>query len=267
MTQSTAAGRAVSLRSHLKQRFDLFYVLVERDLKLRYKRSVLGIAWALLNPLVQLVVLTIVFSLVLPLEIPNYASFLFTGLLPWIWLQSSLLAVTVVIVDFRDLIRRPGFPPHILPGVPITSNFIHYLLALPILLAFLLLDHYHLTPALLALPIVFAVQFALTLGLGYFTAALYVTFRDTQYLLGIFLLLGFYLTPVFYDISSFPPPLQALYHLNPMTILLEAYRDIFLEGQLFNIGSMLILGVMTAGLVWLGYHIFRRASSQFAEEL
>ncbi len=267
MSHNDAAWRANPFILRLRQRFDLFYVLVERDLKLRYKRSVLGIAWALLNPLAQLVVLSIVFSLVLPLDIPHYTAYLFSGLLPWIWLQTALLAASSVVVDYRDLIRRPGFPAPILPVVPIASNFIHFLLALPILLVFLRLDQIPLTTALLSLPVVFTVQFTLILGLGYIAAAVYVTFRDTQYLLGILLLLGFYLTPVFYDISSLPPKIQAVYQLNPMTILLEAYRSILLEGQLFNLGSMLVLGFVSAGLLWLGHSVFTRASYRFAEEL
>jgi lipopolysaccharide transport system permease protein len=267
MSQIFGARRAAPNIPRWRQLFDLFSVLVDRDLKLRYKRSVLGIAWALLNPLAQLVVLSIVFRLVLPLGIPNYTSYLFTGLLPWIWLQTSLLAATNVIVDYRDLIQRPGFPAQILPVVTISSNFIHFLLTLPILLIFLQLDRIPLSAALLLLPVVFGVQFALTLGVGYITAAVYVTFRDTQYLLGIALLLGFYVTPVFYTISTLPARIQAIYHLNPMTILLDAYRSILLDGQVFNLNSMLVLGLISAGLLWLGRHFFMHASYRFAEEL
>jgi lipopolysaccharide transport system permease protein len=208
-----------------------------------------------------------VFRLVLPLDIPNYTAYLFTGLLPWIWLQTSLLAATSVIVDYRNLIRRPGFPAQVLPVVTISSNLIHFLLSLPILLIYLQFERIPLTAALLLLPVVISVQFVLTLGVGYFTAAVYVTFRDTQYLLGIALLLGFYLTPVFYDISAMPSQIQALYQLNPMTILLEAYRAILLNGEIFDLRSMFILGVISVGVLWLGRHFFRRASYRFAEEL
>jgi lipopolysaccharide transport system permease protein len=246
---------------------DLLTILVSRDMKLRYRRSVLGVAWTLLNPLAQLLVLNLVFSRLLPLNIPNYPVFLFVGLLAWTWFQASLLNGTGSIVDNRDLIKRPGFPNAVLPVVTVTSNFIHYLLALPVLFLFLLLARIPLTAALLTLPLVFVVQFLLTLSLVYLVATTHVTFRDTQYLLGVVLLLGFYLSPVFYDSSSVPIQYQTLYSLNPMAVLIDAYRQILMEGQFPEWGGLLVLGLVSAGLLWFGYGIFHRSSQNFAEEL
>jgi lipopolysaccharide transport system permease protein len=193
---------------------------------MRYRRSVLGVAWTLLNPLAQLLVLNLVFSRLLPLEhseLPGFPVCRLAGLdlvpvFPAQWHRG--------IVDNRDLIKRPGFPSAVLPLVTVSSNFIHYLLALPVLFFFLLLARIPLTTALLALPLVFTVQFLLTLSLVYLVATMHVTFRDTQYLLGVVLLLGFYLSPVFYDSSSVPVQYQALYYLNPMAVLIDAYRQI-----------------------------------------
>ena len=246
---------------------DLLRELIGRDIKLRYKRSLLGIAWSLINPLAQLLVFSLIFSVVLPLNIPNYTTFLFTGLLAWNWFQTSLYAATGAIVDNRELIRRPGFPVTILPIVTVSTNFIHFLLALPILLVFLLIGGISFRITILALPVIFIVQFLFTLSLSYFVATLHVTFRDTQYLLGIVLLLGFYLSPVFYDVSAIPQGYQALYHLNPMVVLIDAYRQILLRGQLPGALDLLVLSLVSAGLLWLGYRIFIRASAQFAEEL
>lgn len=246
---------------------DLLRELIGRDIKLRYKRSLLGIAWSLINPLAQLLVFSLIFSVVLPLNIPNYTTFLFTGLLTWNWFQTSLYAATGAIVDNRELIRRPGFPVTILPIVTVSTNFIHFLLALPILLVFLLISGIPLRTTVLALPAIFAVQFLFTLSLSYFVATLHVTFRDTQYLLGIVLLLGFYLSPVFYDVSAIPQGYQALYRLNPMVMLIDAYRRIILRGQLPEALDLLVLSLVSAGLLWLGYRIFIHASAQFAEEL
>ena len=119
---------------------DLLRELVGRDMKLRYKRSVLGIAWTLLNPLTQLLVFLFVFNLLLPLNIPHYSSFLFAGILVWNWFQGSLNQSTGAIVDNRELLRRPGFSAAILPIVTVTSHLIHFLLALPVLLLFLMLE-------------------------------------------------------------------------------------------------------------------------------
>jgi lipopolysaccharide transport system permease protein len=246
---------------------DLLRELIGRDMKLRYKRSLLGIAWSLLNPLAQLLVFSLIFSLVLPLDIENYASFLFTGLLAWNWFQTSLYAATGAIVDNRELIRRPGFSAMILPVVTVATNFIHYLLALPILLVFLWINGFSLQASGAALPVIFAVQFLFTLSLSYFVATLHVTFRDTQYLLGIVLLLGFYLSPVFYDISAIPDRFQVIYRLNPMAMLIDAYRQILLQGQMPGWQGLLALSLISAGLLLVSYRIFVRASAQFAEEL
>jgi lipopolysaccharide transport system permease protein len=261
----------MSVNSQIEHRLlylrDLLSELVLRDIKLRYKRSLLGIAWSLLNPLAQLLVFSFIFRLVLPLNIDHYASFLFTGLLAWNWFQTSLYAAAGAIIDNRDLIRRPGFPPIVLPVVTVTANFIHFVLALPILLLFLFFSNVQITAAILALPAIFVVQFLFTLSLSYFIAALHVTFRDTQYLMGIVLLLSFYLSPVFYDTSSIPERYQGLYGLNPMAILIGAYRDLLLNGRLPDVITLLILSLTSAGLLWLGYRVFTQASYKFAEEL
>lgn len=246
---------------------DLLRELVVRDMKLRYKRSVLGTAWSLLNPLAQLLVFNLIFRLVLRLAIPNYAAFLFTGLLVWTWFQSSLFAATTSIVDNPDLIRRPGFPVAILPVVTVTTHLIHYLLALPILLAFIALSGIQLTGAILALPFLIVLQFVLTLSLAYLVATIHVTFRDTQYLLGIGLLLGFYVTPIFYETAIIPDRLQFFYHLNPMVDLVDAYRAILMQGELPGRLPLLILAGFAGATLWIGYRTFTHASYRFVEEL
>jgi lipopolysaccharide transport system permease protein len=247
--------------------YDLLYELVGRDLKLRYRRSVLGLLWTLLNPLAQLLVLSLVFGVMLPLNIPDYPLFLFTGLLAWNWFQTSLHAGTGSIVDNRDLIRRPGFPAAVLPVVTVAANFIHFLFGLPILVGLMLLFGSPIRVAFLALPVVFAVQFLLSLSLIYFLAAIQVTFWDTQYLVGIVLLLGFYLTPVFYDAAAIPPQLQPLYQLNPLVPILDAYRSIFIDAELPDAQPLILVGLLAAALLGFTYRVFRNASIRFAEEL
>lgn len=260
--------KAIPIQAHkLIYMRDLLRELVARDMKLRYKRSVFGFAWSLLNPLAQLAVLSFIFNMVLPLSITNYPAFLFAGLLAWSWFYSSLVVATGAIVDNRDLIKRPGFPSAILPTVTVTSHLIHFVLALPILLVFLALSGIHLTETALLLPIIVALQFAFTLGLAYLLATFHVTFRDTQYLLGIFLLLGFYLTPIFYDASVIPPQYQTFYRLNPMYHLIDAYRAILIRGRVPDLTSLAILSLFILGLVLVGYNIFKRASYRFVEEL
>jgi lipopolysaccharide transport system permease protein len=247
--------------------YDLLRELVVRDMKLRYKRSVLGIVWSLLNPLFQMLVFIFLSRRVLSLDIPNYPSFVFTGVLAWSWFQSALLLTTGAITCDRELIKRPGFPAAILPVVTVTTNLIHFLLALPVLLLFLVLGGGRLTGAILTLPLVILLQFLLLLGLGYLAAAVQVTFRDTQHLLGVFLMLLFYLTPVFYDASMVPARYQTFYRLNPMLHLITAYRAILIQGNLPDLRVLLALGVLVGVLLWLGHTVFTRASYRFVEEL
>lgn len=246
---------------------DLLRVLIGRDMKLRYKRSFLGIAWSLMNPLAQLLVFNFVFRYVLPLNIENYASFLFTGLLAWNWFQTSLLSGTGAIVDNRDLVKRPGFSALVLPVVSVATNFIHYLISQPVLLTFLILSGIPIRETALLLPAIFAIQFLLTVGLVYFAAAIYVTFRDTQYLLGIALMLGFYLSPVLYDASAVPERFRWLYDLNPLAILIGAYRSVLLAGELPAGPNLIYLAILSSLLVWAGYRLFVRMSYRFLEEL
>ena len=246
---------------------DLVREMVVRDMKLRYKRSVLGIAWSLLNPLVQMLVFTFLSRGVLSLNIPNYPLFVFTGVLVWNWFQPALLQAASAITDNRDLIRRPGFPTAILPVITVTTHLIHFLLALPVLLSFLLISGGRLTSAILMLPLVILIQFLLILSVGYLVATVHVTFRDTQHILGISLMLLFYLTPVFYDASALSQRYQAFYRLNPLFHLITAYRAILIYGELPDITTLLMLGALAGLFLWLGHTVFTRASYRFVEEL
>jgi homopolymeric O-antigen transport system permease protein len=246
---------------------DLMAALVTRDLKLRYKRSLLGAVWSLLNPFAQLVVLYFVFGLILPLNIPHYTSFLFTGLLAWSWFHSALQFATGSIVDNRDLIKRPGFPTAILPAVAVSSHLLHFLIALPILLVCVTLDVNSLTVAVAALPLIVVLQFLFTLSVAYFVATVHVTFRDTQYLVALMLQLWFYVTPIFYDIAALPEQYRRLLNLNPMAVLIEAYRSILIRGEWPDAHSLIVMAFSSAALLCFGYYVSVRASARFAEEL
>lgn len=247
--------------------FDLVSILVSRELKLLYKRSMLGIAWTLINPLLQLAVFSFVFQAILQVNVPHYGSYAFSGLLVWTWTQSSLIQATGLITNNRPLIRQPSFPVAILPLVTITTGLIHFLLAFPVLLFFLLVDGVTLTAAIALLPLLLTVQFALTASLAYPLAALNVTFRDTQHTVGVLLQLMSYLLPIFYAITQVPQRLQLIYTYNPFVSLLDAYRKVLLEGQTPNWTALLGLVLIALLLLPVGYRIFRRQSDHFVEEV
>ena len=247
--------------------FDLLRVLVDRDMKLLYKRSALGIAWTLINPLLQLAVFSFVFRSVIPINIPQFSSFAFSGLLIWTWSQTALFQATGLITSNKALIRQPNFPTAILPVVTTMTGLIHFLLALPVLIIFLAVDGVRPNSVLFVLPLLMVIQFVLTVGLAYPLAALNVTFRDTQHTLGVLLQMLFYLTPIFYDLNSVPKEFQPFYQLNPMVPLLEAYRAILLKGTQPDWQVLLIVSLVVAVILPIGLVIFRRQSNTFVEEL
>ena len=247
--------------------FDLLRVLVDRDMKLLYKRSALGIAWTLINPLLQLAVFSFVFRSVIPINIPQFSSFAFSGLLIWTWSQTALFQATGLITSNKALIRQPNFPTAILPVVTTMTGLIHFLLALPVLIIFLAVDGIQPSSVLFVLPLLMVIQFVLTVGLAYPLAALNVTFRDTQHTLGVLLQMLFYLTPIFYDLNSVPKEFQPLYQLNPMVPLIEAYRAILLKGTQPDWQALLIVSLIVAVILPIGLAIFRRQSNTFVEEL
>jgi lipopolysaccharide transport system permease protein len=247
--------------------FDLLRVLVDRDMKLLYKRSALGIAWTLINPLLQLAVFSFVFRTVIPINVPRYSSFAFSGLLIWTWSQTALFQATGLITSNKALIRQPNFPTAILPVVTTMTGLIHFLLALPVLIIFLAIDGIQPSSVLFVLPLLMVIQFILTVGLAYPLAALNVTFRDTQHTLGVLLQMLFYLTPIFYDLNSVPKEFQPFYQLNPLVPLIEAYRAILLKGTQPDWQVLLIVSLAVAVILPIGLAIFRRQSNTFVEEL
>lgn len=246
---------------------DLLRELVIRELKVRYKRSVLGFAWALVTPLLYLSVFYFVFKVALSLDIPRFGPYAFTGMLVYSWFQSSLSQASGAITNNRELIKWPGFTAAILPAVTVTTNLIHFLLALPLLMLFLVFDGTGLGSMVVLLPVVIGIQFALTLGLAWLVAAGNALFRDIKHLVGVLLQLLFFLTPVFYHADMVPERYQSLYRVNPMVHLLEAYRGILLDGVWPRGTTLLALGMLAAVLLVLGLKLFTSVNYRFVEEV
>lgn len=246
---------------------DLLRELVVRDLKVKYKRSALGMAWSLLNPLLQLGVFYFLFQVVMALNVPRYSAYMLSGLLIWTWFQASIIQAAASITGNRDMIRLPGFPCAVLPAVAVTNNLIHFVIATPVLALFLFLSGGGIGASVAALPAVMAVQYLYTLGLAYLVAAVNVVFRDTQHLLELFLRLYMFMNPIFYTVDHVPPEYQALYRLNPMVPLLESYRAVLMHGaqpDWVGLAGVVALGAI---LLALGVRVFHRLSIRFVDEV
>jgi len=246
---------------------DLAVQLVIRDLKLRYRRTMVGLAWSFAFPLGQVLVLSFVFTLVLPTRVGKYSAFVSIGVLVWTWFQSSLVMASTAITGNRELVRRPGFPSAALPISTVTTNLVLLLIAFPAMLIVVLWSGGHPGVGAVLLPVVMAVQFALTLGFAYLVASLNVTFRDTQQLVTLLLLLLFFLTPIFYDAGSVPERYRTLYDLNPFVVLIDAYRATLLRGVMPDLLGLAEVALLAIALVVIGHILFQRASHKFAEEI
>lgn len=245
----------------------LIAMLVLRELRARYRGSVLGFLWSFLNPLLLMLVYALVFSVYLRVPMDNYAVFLFTGLLPWLWFASSLGHAAGVIVGSGPLVKRVLFPAEILPLVSVLANLVNLLLSLPLLLIFLLLSGVRPGPLLAFLPLLLGLQFLLTVGLALPLAALNVHLRDVEQILSNGLVLLFFLSPVLYPVATVPTSIRPLYFLNPVAGLVQSYQNIFFFGREPHWIHLGTVAACAALAFWGGYWIFDRLRDGLAEEV
>ncbi|MFN7978586.1 MAG: ABC transporter permease [Vicinamibacterales bacterium] len=251
----------------------LIQTLVVRDLKARYRGSVLGFFWSFINPLLLMAVYTFVFTVIMPgthpADIQPYGLFFFCGILPWTWFSSSLTESSNVLISGGNLIKKVLFPAEVLPIVSVLANLAHFLLGLPILAVLLVYYQRPLDPLeLLWFPVIVLVQFLFTTGIALLLAALTVHFRDIKDILSNMLTLWFFSTPIIYSMQMAPEAYRKVLNLNPMTHLAISYQEV-----LFHVGPhghwkwLLAMGAVSTAVFLAGYFIFDRLRDSFAEEV
>jgi lipopolysaccharide transport system permease protein len=248
----------------------LIQSLVARELKARYRGSVLGFFWSFVNPLMLLLVYSFVFSTIMPNTtkgIQPYALFMFCGILPWTWFSASLSESTNSLISGGNLIKKVLFPAEVLPIVSVLTNLVNFFLGLLILVPSLIYYHrLHLTPNLLWFPVAVLVQLIFTLGLALVLAALTVHFRDIRDLLANILTLWFFATPIIYSwTQDNVKAYKTLFDLNPFTHLAISYQEILFFGPVGHWKWLLALGVYSGVQFLAGYWLFDRLRDSFAE--
>jgi len=267
VTVKNLPATSIARRRRLQHAWDVIAVLIERDLKVLYKRSLLGIGWALAGPLLQLLIFVLIFRRVLFVPVENYASFVFIGVLVWGWFHASLVQSTSLITNNRALVRQPGFPLALLPHVTVGVRLFHFALAIPFLAGLLWWQGVRPAWSWLSLPVLILAQFALTTGVAYPLAALNVRMRDTQHIVGVALQLLMYLTPIFYSLESVPEALRPWLCLNPMVFVIETWRSVLLRAQWPDPVVLGILAAFAGILLVAGRRAFVAQSHRFVEEL
>lgn len=255
----------------------LLWALSMRELRARYRASVLGFLWTFLNPTLSMAVYGLVFGVLMENPPPRYPFYLFCGLLPWIFFSSSILGGTTSVSDRKDLLTKVRFPAQVLPAYVVLTNLINFVLSLPLLfvlgLAFQDVPSWHLV---FVLPLL-VLQTLFTLAITYLLSALNVAFRDLQHIMANVMQLAFFLTPVLWEVRTLKSferfgvavsadELQRLVVLvNPMAALMTAWRDIFFTHRVPDWEPLAVVAGLTLVVLWLSTSVFERRREEFAE--
>jgi ABC-type polysaccharide/polyol phosphate export permease len=240
--------------------------LALREVSARHRFTTLGWLWPLTRQLAQFGVLLLVFTSVVDLDIHDYPAFLFTGLVAWSWFSSGLTDGTGSLIAHRHLLFRPRCPAAVLPVAASTVALVDSLIALPVLIGIVAVSG-DLAPSVLFLPVLAVIQLLLVCGLAWLASAASVYLRDVTQIVLVGLLLLFYLTPVFYETARVPDEYEWVIRLNPLTPLLEGYRDVLVEGHLPPAGPVAAVAAASVAAAALGLVVFQRLRRGFVDEL
>lgn len=246
---------------------EMIFNLVRKDLRGRYKGSVLGFLWTFANPLLQLIVYNIVFSTILKNGIDKYYLFLFVALIPWIFFSASLTGGASSVMNYKGMVTKIYFPREVLPIAHVTTCFVNMLYCFIIIFAVVLISG---TPlnlvAICYLPLIMIVEYILALGIAMLASSVTVYFRDFEHILGILTMAWMFLTPIMYSIEIIPEEYLPIFAFNPMTSIITAYRDVLYYSQVPSINTLGQAIGLGLGILLIGSLVFNRLKRHFAEE-
>ena len=260
------------LRSLYRHR-QLIAALTSRDLKARYRGSVLGYFWSLANPLLLLGVYTLVFTFFFPSnKVQPYSLFLFTGILPWTFFAAAVLESTTAVISNAGLIKKVMFPAEALPLVVVTSHLVHFVLALPILFVAMIgyawFGSQPLPVTALLVPFLMILQTIFVAGVVMCVASASVLLRDLRDIIANLMQLGFFITPIIYLIDNIPSRLlRALLRMNPMTPFVVSYQDVLFFGHLPGLADTLLMIAYSLASMLAGFFVFDRLRDTLAEAI
>ena len=231
----------MSIFKELIQYRELLKTNIQKEIRGKYKGSFLGVLWSFLNPLLMVVVYAIVFPYIMRVKVPNYLQFLIVAVIPWNFFTTCITTGSNCVWINGGIIKKVYFPRAILPISVVSAGVINFLISCIIILIFTIFGGVGVSIHLLWLPVITIIQSALTLGLLFILSAINVYVRDVEYIVGFFINLLFYATPILYTADMFPERARWLLYLNPMTHLIDAYRQIFYYHANPNIASLIYI--------------------------
>ena len=246
---------------------ELLWNLANREITQRYKQSVLGYAWVILNPLFQLIVMSYVFDTILrvpSLGVP-FIIFLSVALLPWNFFTQSISAASGVLVGNSNLITKIYFPREILVYSTIIAKMVDFGYSCIVLIVFLILFKVPVTIYYLWILPIFIIQIFFTAGISLLVAAFNLFYRDIQYLLNLIILIWMYVTPIMYPIEIIPPQYRFIMSLNPMAVIINAYRQVILSGKDPNVYSLGVAALVSFSIFAIGFIVFKKLEGEFAD--
>ena len=246
---------------------ELLKTNIKKEIRGRYKQSILGVVWSFLNPLLQLAVYAIIFPIILKVQQENYVIFVCSALIPWTFFTTIVTQSTGVIIANGNILKKVYFPREILPISVVTSAAVNFLISTIIILIFVLCYGMGITWHIVFYPLVLLVQYLLSLGISFVLSSATVYFRDLEHFVGVAMMLLFYATPIVYSINTVDGMYAKLLKLNPMCHIVEAYRSVFYYQSTPNLVNLGIIFVISLVLCILGYKLFKKLEKRFAEEI
>lgn len=242
--------------------------LIRKDLRGRYKGSFLGFLWTFLNPLLQLCVYTLVFSVIMRSGVENYYLFLFVALVPWLFFATSVSGGCQCILGNKNLVSKIYFPREVLVISHVTTGFVNMLYSFIVVFGVIALSPVQINVvALLYLPLIMMLHYLLALGIAFIVSSVTVYFRDMEHIMGIIVMAWQFLTPVMYPLEQVPEEIRSYFQLNPMTQIIVAYRDILFYGEVPQVETLTHALVCGTVFAVFGVTIFQKLQKRFAEEL
>jgi len=258
----------LKLSQSLQHRLDVIYVLTQKEMKIRYKRSYLGYLWSILQPLAFAMVFYLAFKVIMRIPAEDYALMLIAGLFPWQWFANSLNYAPNIFLGNASIIKKLSFSRSALVFSTVAQDMIHFLLSIPVLVIFLFV--YDKSPSLswcYTIPLLLVIQFVMVYGLSLLISSINLFFRDLERLVAILIMMLFYCTPIIYPVTMIPEQYRnILLYANPVAPLIVSWRNLFLDGSV-DVQYILVAGVYSILMFAIGYYTYQKLTPKFAEVL